>query len=932
MPLRFSFLLIFYLSLVSYETKSQESFPIINFSPRNYDAGNQNWEITETDNKRLFFANNEGLLEYNGANWKLYPSPNQSVIRTVASFSDYIFVGSYMEFGYYQRNAKGQLQYISLSKEAEMLEDENIWHIKIIDNQVFFQSLDRLYIYDIPQQTLKVITDEKSYVRIFEVDNQLLIQKKGKGIFRLEMGQEKLFLELPEKINSDLVVNIVESENGKLIFTRHHGIYQVVGEKVEKLQTDFNKLFPDRKIFSAKITSSGDILIGTISEGLIQLNKNGEFIGVLNQGNGLNNNTVLNIFEDSQQNIWLALDNGIDCINYKSYVTEYVNSQGVLGTVYATLIHNNKIYLGSNQGLFYKDEAINNSLQMVPGTEGQVWSLYESGGVLFCGHALGVFKVNNGKAELFLDIPGVWGFKENPSLPNSIFFGAYSGLGRIYNKDGKWDAWEKIEGFDFSARFFEIMDDSIFWVSHENKGLFKIMWDSNSNKISNVLRFTDLPNLSGASLVSFDEKIFFSSLDGVFEIQRDGSLIKNPSLSKLIDPETFLSAKLINDPINRRVWSFNKNGITYARKSAAKESYETESFYIPNNLRRSVISFENLNTIGKDQYILGKTNGYVRLDFNKNKSPKHHIHLNSVTVFGDTVILADIDKPASLKFANRTLEFSYYVPFHEKYKEVQYSYFIEGYHSQWSAWSNDSKVKFENLPFGAYTFKVKSRIGDFSSENYASFDFSIEKPFYFSYLAILIYIAILALLGFIIHKSYKEHFFRKAEEAKLQNIRELENIKIKTEQKIIGLKNKQLEVEIESKNRELAILTMNNIKRNDFLIKVRKELKSQTNLPENSTVYKLIDSNLNNEKDWDFFEEAFNNADKEFLERAKKICPDLNHNDLKFCTYIRLNLSAKEIASLLNISTKSIEVRRYRLRKKLGLDQDVNLTDFILSI
>ena len=146
------------------------------------------------------------------------------------------------------------------------------------------------------------------------------------------------------------------------------------------------------------------------------------------------------------------------------------------------------------------------------------------------------------------------------------------------------------------------------------------------------------------------------------------------------------------------------------------------------------------------------------------------------------------------------------------------------------------------------------------------------------------------------------------------------------------MRNEKLRDEIEAKNRELAISTMSIIKRNEFLRGIRKELKKNTTLAENHPVYKLIEKNLNSSKDWDFFRDAFNNADKDFLKRAKELHPNLTHNDLKFCAYLRLNLSSKEIAPLLNISTKSVEVRRYRLRKKMNLAHEKNLTDYILGM
>ena len=79
----------------------------------------------------------------------------------------------------------------------------------------------------------------------------------------------------------------------------------------------------------------------------------------------------------------------------------------------------------------------------------------------------------------------------------------------------------------------------------------------------------------------------------------------------------------------------------------------------------------------------------------------------------------------------------------------------------------------------------------------------------------------------------------------------------------------------------------------------------------------LINKNLNTTDDWKLFEEAFNNADKDFLKNLKQKHPELTSNDLRLCTYLRLNLSSKEIAPLLNISSRSVEVKRYRLRKKM---------------
>ncbi|WP_243456845.1 helix-turn-helix transcriptional regulator [Polaribacter batillariae] len=179
---------------------------------------------------------------------------------------------------------------------------------------------------------------------------------------------------------------------------------------------------------------------------------------------------------------------------------------------------------------------------------------------------------------------------------------------------------------------------------------------------------------------------------------------------------------------------------------------------------------------------------------------------------------------------------------------------------------------------------------------------------------------------------YKKYYKKQHQKIIKENLRQLEIQKIQADKEVIRLRNEKLSQEIEAKNRELAISTMSIIKRNEFLRSIKKELKNTNEIDETNPVFKLIEKNLNSTKDWDFFREAFNNADKDFLKRAKKLHPDLTHNNLKFCAYLRLNLSSKEIAPLLNISVKSVEIRRYRLRKKLNLPHETNLTDYILSI
>jgi DNA-binding CsgD family transcriptional regulator len=256
------------------------------------------------------------------------------------------------------------------------------------------------------------------------------------------------------------------------------------------------------------------------------------------------------------------------------------------------------------------------------------------------------------------------------------------------------------------------------------------------------------------------------------------------------------------------------------------------------------------------------------------------------------------------------------------FHSVEYQYTLDGLYNVWSDWSDKGEAVFKNLSFGAYNFKARAKVAGLPTENIIEYNFTIKRPWYLSDIAIAVYVLILLSLLFLTHKIHKNYYNRKHKRKQIEQ-----------ERRIMKIENEKLNQDIENKNRELAISTMSIVKRNEILYSIKKELLKKDNTGKNiSAIIKLIDSNLNNSKDWEFFEEAFNNADRHFLEKIKNLHPDLTHNDLRFCAYLRLNLTSKEIAPLLNISVRSVEIKRYRLRKKMNLKHDESLVEYILHI
>jgi DNA-binding CsgD family transcriptional regulator len=166
-------------------------------------------------------------------------------------------------------------------------------------------------------------------------------------------------------------------------------------------------------------------------------------------------------------------------------------------------------------------------------------------------------------------------------------------------------------------------------------------------------------------------------------------------------------------------------------------------------------------------------------------------------------------------------------------------------------------------------------------------------------------------------------------------------LKSVTEEKTIEierLQSEKLHAEVEYKNAELASSTMNLINKNKFIGQIKGNLTSITKKSKSPEVIKElerisveIDKNLSHDDDWKQFAFHFNSVHGDFTTRLTSEFEHLSGQELRLCSYLRLNLSTKEIAQLLNISVRGVEIGRYRLRKKLKLERNVNLSEFILN-
>lgn len=931
-----------------------------NYPKSSYLSGNQNWSITKDKNGLMYFGNAEGLLTYDGKYWQQYKMPNRQIVRSVATGNDgLIYTGSFGEFGYWNYENK-QLKYnslISLIPKPHKLTDE-VWKIYVNGKRIIFQSFSTIYIYE--NKKIKVVKATNPFLFLHQVGNRLFAEVLSKGLFELK-GTTLSPLVGSELLGNTGILSILPyKKDSYIIGTGKNGLFIYDGQKFTQLNSPANSFLKTFQLNNGVRILNKYYAYGTILNGLIIIDEDGNVVQKINKSSGLQNNTILSVYADNEQNLWVGLDNGIDRIELNSPLYFYFDKAGQFGTVYSSLIVKNKIYLGTNQGLFSSPWLPENgnlfnsfNFKLIPNSQGQVWDLSEIDNQLICGHNDGTFNIIGDQMEKISTVSGGWTIKKLNSNPNYLIQGTYTGL-VLFIKDanGKWKFSHKVAGFGEPSRYVEQDNKGDIWVSHAYKGLYKLSLSPDLKRATNIKYYDEkngLPGNFNINIFNVENKIIFSSDSGFSTYDEiSNRFTKYNELNKNLG--SFYSANKIINAGFKKYWFINHGKMSLVNlKEPGKILIDSSRFSILDG--RMVQYYENISQISSKIYLISVDDGFVIYNTTNtdNSSQKLKLPLVLIRKVEDiTDKYSTISENGSngetieIPFGRNNIRISFALPYYRQSK-IKFQYYLEGYSKQWSDWSAATQKDFTNLSRGTYTFKVRAKINEESISEVSNFEFVVLPPWYGSNWAIVFY-ALIGVVALIAGKRIYENKLNRDQQAitaKLQGEKEefLKKEAEATEKQIIKLQTEKLQAELASKNRELANSAMSLVYKNELLQKLSDEMtklkdENGKRLSEDQLrkIQKVIDDGMNDERDWNLFESSFNEAHESFFKKLKANHPDLVPNDLKLCAYLHMNMSSKEMASLLNISLRGVEIRRYRLRKKLEVPHDKNLTEFLMEL
>ncbi len=918
-----------------------------NYSKGEYNAHSQNWDIHQDSTTGIIYiGNNQGLLSFDGTRWQTYPLPSRLPVRAVVSDnSGKIYVGGYEEFGFFEVEKTGALAYVSLSDSLpqKIANNEEIWQITIQNNVVLFQSFTTIYEYE--NGTLTANTGPSYLLYLMTHKGKMAVHLQDMGLYAYENGEYTL-IDGGATFKESRVFAWFSLGKDEIAGTTLDGLFKRTDNDWEYWNCEASEFLKKNQLNRSVQLNDSAIMFGTIKDGAIVVNQKGEILEHLNMSQGINNNTILSMLVDIDQNVWLGLDNGLTYVNTNSPFRYIADISGQLGASYDATLFGPYLYIGTNHGLFYTPVSQSHSSKshftFVEGTQGQVWDLSIHDNQLFCGHNNGTFIIDRpGQApRLASPVAGGWSLK--PINSDWMVQGTYVGLA-FYNKEpsGQWVFSHHAQGFGEPVRFVAVHSQDVVWASHNQKGVYKVIMEVNSPQLKRVVYYgkeEGFPEDYNIHVFTIRGRIVFTTSAGIFTYDElNDQIVPFEKINQQL--AEYAGFYRIIEVERDHYWFISSDRANLYQIDSEFNLSEVSSFMTPSDL--IIENYENIASLGHISS-LTMDNGLVLFSnesLANQPEVKPRIHLTEVVAETSNArrsiqLSTDSTQFHTLHAKQNNIHFTFT---NASYNALPHLYQVKlkGLDKTWLATQTIGHQSYNNLPPGNYEFCV--RMASHPNSEKQLFKFRIKKPWHLTNWAFSGYVALLLLLLKVSLLLHKTHLQKQKKELESLQQKELQHLKMLSEQKLMSLEKEQLEQEVLNKSHEISSSALRLANKNQLLESLKEGIIGIKKTPETqkatiSKLVRLIDSNLTNNDDWILFETNFNHINSKFYENLSEKHPHLSSNDLRFCAFLKMNLSTKELAALLNVSVRSLELKRYRLRKKLDLNHEDNLIDYLISI
>jgi len=839
---------------------------IKNYDPAEYNCAVQTQVWCAVQDKRgvMYFGNAKGVIEYDGTRWTTIETTGNRVVRSMdIDSSGRIYVGAVGEIGYLTPNINGKLHYNSLTMFLDSLDRNfnNVWTTVATSKYIYFLTDKQLIRFKKPNNKItkndfKVWKTSATYFLLQKVNDKVLVLDRSIGL--LEQTKDTLAVFLS---NSSLgfrgVSRIFPYSNNAFLIATLKGLYvynptepdenQRLTKKYfdAKVVENTDKFLHDNQLYYGIMLPDSTYALATLRNGVVIINKKTEIINHISKTQGLQSETVYQLYLDREDGLWTTLTYGISRMEILSPITQWNENTNLTGSIYNVINTNGIIYSGTNLGIYKRNE---NNFAPVPELTGV--------NALQCFSLANVSAEKSEKKLLVATINGIWEIKNsNAQLVNplkslelytstydssKVFFTNNTGIYSMTFQNEKWVTSAMLANLPTFASGMCEDKNNVLWIIGDN---FPIRVNLNNNK--DIRHFNNEKNLKDVTFNTIqnpDKEMVFLTSKGLYRFDEKNLKFYQDTLylhlgnKNLFDlqklkPNCWLVQYKIAD--KNKLMMITKTSNQFIVDSLLfNRIADFNYFYIDNAHLIWVVSSKALYQIDLNKKINSKVELYTlnrRVDIAKEDSV-YFKGAYYMSVNDDLNVAAE--QPETLKpnveFKLNDLTFYFSLPSFDNESANRYSYLLEGYSEIWSDWSSETKKEFTYLPAGQYKFIVKAK-NVYGIESKASeFEFTISNPWYKTIFAYIFYVALLIGLIYFIVRLYTYRLIRVKQ--RLERIVAKRTVEIKEKNVVLEeQKNDILEKNavLFQQNEEIQAQAENMKEINNMLVEQNEEINQQ---------------------------------------------------------------------------------------------------------
>ncbi|HAS47549.1 MAG TPA: hypothetical protein DCS93_44140 [Microscillaceae bacterium] len=865
-----SLLIIFITGFFFFSVKAQNNtsteygLPFLqNYAPRDYQAGYQNYAIAQDKRGVMYFGNEVGVLVFDGKHWQIIHLSNQGQVKALkASQKGRVYVGGVDDLGYLKPNSQGILEYVSLLSKipVQYRNFGEVLNIFTTTKGTFYVTTKAIF--HLNNEKIKPLkVKQKTYWAGFQVNDKLMVQVANKGIFFLNATTQELENTSAQQIPlGEPLAAILPFQTDSYLLVTKNSRFSILKDQTiapwEELQTN---LLQNQLINFAIQLPNKQYAIGSLQIGLVIINQAGQLIKHFDKNTGLPSNSILTIFNDQKNNLWVGSNRGITYLTINAPYALVDERSGLQGQINRIAFTDQHLYIATSLNVYRRKWQRNQPFQPVGLTAGNNQNLFLLPNSLLVGHPKNLIEIKDSASTIAIPQVSTRAFASLPNNPTQVLTLAKDQILLLERKDTQWQIKKTFPGFDDKVTQLQVDASGNIWLPHVTKGIYQVRISTDTTKLMGFKLFTSedgLPANNKNTAYRLGNELVFATTKGIYRFNKANNKFEpHPKWQK-----TALgvqSIEVLAEDAQGNVWFATERQTGVIKKQGTQKGVQflpkihkpSQILPLPNQTVAFIAQEGIVLYDAKQEQLRGKDKFQVLIyRIEEDALGKDSIFFggNFATKEGFVAEKQAPEQVLQLPYRNNSLRISFAAPYYQNSLETTYQHVLEGFEEKWSQWSKNVEKEYTNLPEGSYTFKVKARNAEGVESVITSYEFNILAPWYRTVWAYIFYIiGIGSTLGILVgsntrkHRRRRDELQRKIDEgtAKIQEQKEIieaslkaeteKNNRLKSQEKVLRkhlnqLNATQKEVEqktkmIETQKKKLEKILSEKIEQNEIL-------------------------------------------------------------------------------------------------------------------